>query len=799
MTETAPSEAPLTSAEEVPASVAHKAPAENAVPSRVDFAIVVGRRLLVYGWVLGFARSVRRASVVIGDSVVDLAKHGTVVGRADVAHHFFLPAEDNNHGFYALYDLPEKFSPVDKLKLIATLSSGETGESLWPVLCYDACESSVFEPHAATLNRVLPLLSKHEAKRLREFASPALGSPKEMEVAPSLPSSVRFGIDLCCVLEERIVVVSGWRLDPLNELTQAELRIGNSNFRFLEDAVSFGRPDINPDPTLHGKSNQASLAGFNFVRPIPERDVEEDEASFTFAAGNATEHLNHRVCNVSQEARKEFLSLLSRMEAASALVLIGSVAAVVDSLPDLRALNAMLELVRNSTIERLPLSIQSANPRYALHIDHSIPVAGSGVFLVGWFNASPAASVRVMCHCGSLTFPISDTWTRHARADVTTHLATIGIQLQSHDHGFSCFVPICDGDAPYSLSVQTESGDIRRMRVNVPESAESALQTVRALVNSFNSRHPELGTLLDRHIGPAVEAAWRTRNKPVLKTVVRSYGTGPEHPSASVIVPLYGRHDFAEYQLALFANDPEFREIELIYVVDDPSILGEFSGMCADLYGMYKVPFVVAHCGLNLGFAGANNLGAAVARAEHLLFLNSDVLPKRPMWVGDLLRIYKSLNNPGVLSPKLLYEDGSIQHAGMAFKHHPGWADMWINDHPLKGQSPLGLDGIRKVDAVTAACAMIASGLFSAIGGFSEDYIIGDFEDSDLCLRLLADGRSNYIALDVELFHLERQSQNRVGDISWRTNLTLYNCWLHNSRWAELIAERASSKFDLNA
>jgi GT2 family glycosyltransferase len=259
----------------------------------------------------------------------------------------------------------------------------------------------------------------------------------------------------------------------------------------------------------------------------------------------------------------------------------------------------------------------------------------------------------------------------------------------------------------------------------------------------------------------------------------------------SIIVPLYGRHDLAEYQMAQFADDPEFQSVELIYVVDDPAIFDEFRSICSDLYGIYQVPFVLAFPGANLGFAGANNFGAEIARGQYLLLMNSDVMPKRPGWLGDLLRIYKSLRAPGLLGAKLLYEDGSVQHAGIGFRRHAAWGDLWINDHPLKGQSPLGLSGVREVDAVTAACALIEATLYRELGGFSEDYIVGDFEDSDLCLRASSAGRRNHIALDIELYHLERQSQNRVGDAIWRTNLTAYNCWLHNSRWADLI-ERTS-------
>ena len=325
------------------------------------------------------------------------------------------------------------------------------------------------------------------------------------------------------------------------------------------------------------------------------------------------------------------------------------------------------------------------------------------------------------------------------------------------------------------------------MRVTVAEKAESALQTVRALLMSFNCERGDVRMLLERHVGPAVQAAWAARHKPARKSVVSNFGSAPRDPMVSIIVPLFGRHDLAEYQMAQFADDPEFQNVELIYVVDDPAIFDEFRSICSDLYAIYQVPFVLAFPGANLGFAGANNFGAEIARGQYLFLMNSDVMPRRTGWLGDVLRVYRSLPAPGLLGTKLLYEDGSVQHAGIAFRRHAAWGGLWINDHPFKGQSPLGLSGVREVDAVTAAAALIETALFRELGGFSEDYIIGDFEDSDLCLRASSAGRRNHVALDIELYHLERQSQNQTGDAIWRTNLTAYNCWLHNSRWADLI------------
>jgi GT2 family glycosyltransferase len=765
---------------------------ENFGLCRIDFAQVVGKKFLVYGWVLGFTKLVDKASINLGGVVIDLVKQAIPVRRPDVAQHFSLETGNDEHGFYALIDLPSRIASIDRLALAVTLFSGQSVENLWPVSC-DARSGSAIGPYAATFRELLPHLPRAEARRLVEFTRPALGPQAEAEYLVALPPPVRFEVDVCCVLENQILIVWGWLLDPLKELTSAQFRVGGSAFDLFENAVWIARPDLNPDPTLFRKQDTAWIPGFIFAQQIPEQDVDVDEASFAVAVGSETAHLTRPLIHLPLEARRNLISLLSGVDPDAALMLSERIGTLLQNCTQQRSVGAFLGLIRDNAVQRLPSSIQHANPRYALHVDQTTLVTGKGVFLVGWFNADSTASVQVVCHCGLSKFVVTDNWVRYRRLDVSSHLASVGIMVRDHDHGYTCYVPLSDGDSPYYLSVASESGEVCRMRVKLPEQ-QATLQKVRALVNPFDSGKADLRVLMERHIGPAVGAVWAARQKPSRAPEVRNYGPRPANPAVSVIVPLYGRHDFAEYQMALFADDPEFQFAELIYVVDDPQIVNEFNARCADLYGIYQVPFVVVYPGSNLGFAGANNCGAEVARGRYLLLMNSDVMPIRPGWLGDLLRVHNLLPTPGVLGVKLLFEDGSVQHAGMAFRRLAAWDNLWINHHPLKGQSAMGLTGVRQVPAVTAACALIEAALYRELGGFCEDYIIGDFEDSDLCLRASLAGRLSYVALDVELYHLERQSQNQLGDVQFRTNVTVYNCLLHNRRWADLIERMSMGK-----
>ena len=98
------------------------------------------------------------------------------------------------------------------------------------------------------------------------------------------------------------------------------------------------------------------------------------------------------------------------------------------------------------------------------------------------------------------------------------------------------------------------------------------------------------------------------------------------------------------------------------------------------------------------------------------------------------------------------------------------------------------LDGpAREVQALTGACVLMARELYLRVGGLDEGYIRGDFEDSDLCLKVRALGLKPYLVPDARLYHLERQSQGLRAQVTTRMLLTLFNCWRHSRRWDDAI------------
>lgn len=774
-----------------PAPVPESAAKETTGAAHIDLALVSGDQILVIGWILDFPQEVKIASISFGDSTIDLLSKGIRVPRSDVARHFRKQSADTHHGFYFLADLPPGHQAISELRLTYFHLSGDSHESLWPIKDYFPIADSIHQTFASTFIDLVRSLPRHEVKRLVKFVSPEHRSKLALAQSSILPPPAEIETDLCCLIEDHFLVIAGSLVDPTDEVKTFELKVGGVTFDFLAEAIPAYRRSSGSGASCDEIPGNPRLANFLFAKALATEQIPVGELQFSINSNTDNPVLLTRNVTLNaHQARKQVLTFLDGLDGEPAIKFGEALVSKLSESQEMGSFRRLLDLCRDRAISRLPPSFEDPNQETFLHLDSVLPIGSRGIYLSGWHATKSGESEQIAFHSGDASYPISQCWVRYQRMDVAAYLANRGVQRIGYEHGFFCLIPSAIvGRRPCYVSLSRGSGETRLLGLPKAEKSSSALQTVRSILSSIDPEHRQMRALLDKQIGPAVQAAWSARERTEERGLVETFGTKPADPEVSIIVPLYGRCDFAEYQIALFADDSDLRRADLIYVVDDPAIIQQFRSMCEKLLGVYGVPFTVAFPGANLGYAGANNFGVRYASGTRLLFLNSDVLPKRRGWISEMVRIYSSLDQPGMLGAKLLYEDGSIQHAGISFRRLPQWGGLWINDHPMKGQDPSICKGTAEVPAVTAACAMIDAKLFRELGGLSEDYIIGDFEDSDLCLRARQAGRRNYVARDIELFHLERQSQQLIGDASWRQNLTAYNCWLHNQKWAPIIEE----------
>lgn len=445
-----------------------------------------------------------------------------------------------------------------------------------------------------------------------------------------------------------------------------------------------------------------------------------------------------------------------------------------------------LAALHDATRERLPAPAGGPSAAYAAHVDGFWRVDRSSYYVEGWAFDRDARlrSLRLVSPEGRRAELLGEAF-RYGRPDVCTHFGVPATERL----GFIAFVELpeeCSSDDGWLL--QGELSDGSGFELTAPAVVDQPLSVRTTILNDVELDAGD-GSLLRAHVAPALTRLQRRAAASITLDAVDQHGVPPVDPEVTIVIPLYRRTEFLEHQLAQFVHDPEMHGADLVYVLDSPEEAPRLRRFARHLHELYGVPFRLAVLSENGGYSTANNLGASLARGRKLLLLNSDVLPARPGWLSRMTAFYDADPQIGALAPKLLYEDDSIQHAGMRFERNlecDGELGWW-NEHYYKGLhrrfEPANVS--RAVPAVTGACLLIDTALFHELGGLRGIYVRGDYEDSDLCLRLRERGRESWYQADVELYHLEGQSYPTPE----RAAASRYNQWLHSDVWRTAIGE----------
>ncbi|MDO6964985.1 glycosyltransferase family 2 protein [Rhizobium alvei] len=406
----------------------------------------------------------------------------------------------------------------------------------------------------------------------------------------------------------------------------------------------------------------------------------------------------------------------------------------------------------------------------------------NGTFIKGWFRDPDhrIETVRVIHHTLVET-DLSACWITHpGRVEFRNSLATA-----TH---FTAFLPRkTDGLTPLTAAVDLMLVNGERHRFRLPQSREDRLGQRQAILNALSQSTFD-DALRDRCYRPALSDLQSRINS--LQSIAATKRFGREgNRKVSIIIPLYGTTAFMRAQLMAFAIDPMVAaDCEIVYVVDDPLIQSEVDYILGGLDYLHALDILMVTLARNGGYALANNFGVEAASGDRLVLMNSDVVPEAPGWLEPALSRLDQLPYASVIGARLLYADHSLQHAGMFFfKLAQGY---WQNMHYWKGYGrdfPEALTE-REVPAVTGALMILDRAAYRDVGGFTADYVVGDYEDSDLCLKLRERGGVCIYLPSVTLFHFERQSM-ASNQAQSDNGSTVFNRALHSARWSERIVE----------
>ena len=224
----------------------------------------------------------------------------------------------------------------------------------------------------------------------------------------------------------------------------------------------------------------------------------------------------------------------------------------------------------------------------------------------------------------------------------------------------------------------------------------------------------------------------------------------------SIIIPTNGAARHIETCITTLRARTSYRNFEIVCIENIPDSRAE------------KRAFVQANADRVVAAPAAfnwsrfNNLAAAQARGEYLLFLNDDIEVEQEDWLEAML---EHLADPavGVVGARLLYPDRSVQHAGM-FLAGAGTGRHIFRFAAADDPGYFGLSLTeRETSAVTGACMLMRRTHFDALGGFDEAHDVIN-NDLDFCLRTTEAGRRIVYTPHACLIHHELASRSGLPE-----------------------------------
>ena len=239
-------------------------------------------------------------------------------------------------------------------------------------------------------------------------------------------------------------------------------------------------------------------------------------------------------------------------------------------------------------------------------------------------------------------------------------------------------------------------------------------------------------------------------------------------PRCSIIVPVHNKAGLTRRCLESILAAPMETPYEIL-VVDDAS-----TDSTPELLAGFGVAVRRVTLPAKSGFAAACNAGAAAAlSSDFVLFLNNDTVASAG-WLDALVRYADAHPAAAVVGAKLVYPEGTVQHAGVVicrdgmprhlYQGFPG-------DHPAVNHA-------RVFQAVTGACMLVRREAFERAAGFDPEYR-NCLEDIDLCLRLRELGTEIHYCHESVLVHYESATRGRRS-MEFDEAVRLYR-----SRWLE--------------
>ena len=183
-------------------------------------------------------------------------------------------------------------------------------------------------------------------------------------------------------------------------------------------------------------------------------------------------------------------------------------------------------------------------------------------------------------------------------------------------------------------------------------------------------------------------------------------------------------------------------------------------------------------------YSAINNFGVRYAGGDYLLFLNNDVELIAPDTFTEMLGLCRR-RDVGIVGARLLYEDDTVQHAGVVVGFGGIAGGAFIGTHEKENSYMHRMMCVQDYSAVTAACMLTKRSVFEAAGGFTEELAVA-FNDIDYCMKVRAQGLLCVYDPYALMHHYESKSRG-LEDTPEKVQRFNGEIAIFASRWPEIL------------
>ena len=183
----------------------------------------------------------------------------------------------------------------------------------------------------------------------------------------------------------------------------------------------------------------------------------------------------------------------------------------------------------------------------------------------------------------------------------------------------------------------------------------------------------------------------------------------------------------------------------------------------------------------NVGFAKGNNIALNYVDTEFTCYINPDIIFIDNAF-EEMVEILNKDSNVGIVGPKLLNRDLSIQRSAFNFEH--GWkliASQFNIRQKIMKTSNIKAKS-KKVDWIMGAVMLLRTKDAVDLGGFSEEYYMY-IEDMDLCMKMKKmKNKDVFYYSDYSIIHLGGQSEKKNNNYK-KDEMVIDNIILFNEKF----------------